>query len=161
MFTKPAVAVPRLLSEERRGAAMRTIRESINLANIRDIRDNYFLRANTRPANNNSSNSSTGSSEESSGPGFSVCGVCRVCTCLSLDFVKTPIGIMKLAELVLCLVIQNILTKHGPEYADKLGRGLSILGAANSACLVTTLVLLLCYSLSSHTYNRVRPSLFI
>ena len=84
MFTKPAVAVPRLLSEERRGAAMRTIRESINLANIRDIRDNYFLRANTRPANNNSSNSSTGSSEESSGPGFSVCGVCRVCTCLSL-----------------------------------------------------------------------------
>ena len=88
MFTKPAVAVPRLLSQERRGAAMRTIRESINLANIRDIRDNYFLRANTRPANNNSnysSNNSTGSSsEESSGPGFSVCGVCRVCTCLSL-----------------------------------------------------------------------------
>ena len=88
MFTKPAVAVPRLLSQERRGAAMRTIRESINLANIRDIRDNYFLRANTRPANNNSSNysnnSSTSSSEESSGPGFSVCGVCRVCTCLSL-----------------------------------------------------------------------------
>ena len=91
MFTKPAVAVPRLLSQERRGAAMRTIRESINLANIRDIRDNYFLRANTRPANNNSNysnnnsnNNSTGSSEESSGPGFSVCGVCRVCTCLSL-----------------------------------------------------------------------------
>ena len=90
MFTKPAVAVPRLLSQERRGAAMRTIRESINLANIRDIRDNYFLRANTRPANNNSNNnyssnnSSTSSSEESSGPGFSVCGVCRVCTCLSL-----------------------------------------------------------------------------
>ena len=90
MFTKPAVAVPRLLSQESRGAAMRTIRESINLANIRDIRDNYFLRANTRPANNNSnnnyssSNSSTSSSEESSGPGFSVCGVCRVCTCLSL-----------------------------------------------------------------------------
>ena len=46
-------------------------------------------------------------------------------------------------------------------YAEKLGRGLSILGAANSACLVTTLVLLLCYSLSSHTYNRVRPSLFV
>ena len=46
-------------------------------------------------------------------------------------------------------------------YADKLGRGLSILGAANSACLVTTLVLLLCYSLSSPTYNRVRPSLFV
>ena len=91
MFTKPAVAVPRLLSQERRGAAMRTIRESINLANIRDIRDNYFLRANTRPANNNSSNYSSSSnngtissSEESSGPGFSVCGVCRVCTCLSL-----------------------------------------------------------------------------
>ena len=89
MFTKPAVAVPRLLSQERRGAAMRTIRESINLANIRDIRDNYFLRANTRPANNSSNNyssnnTSTGSSEESSGPGFSVCGVCRVCTCLSL-----------------------------------------------------------------------------
>ena len=151
MFIKPAV-VPRIQP------ALRSIRDSINISNIRDIRDNYFIRANNRQAgphppprsnrqqqqgqtqqsaseNNNNYSSSSSGDEESLGPGFSVCGMCRVCTCIKLgeqtealfvkmftsdlinflDFVKTPVGIIKVAELILCLIINNILTKYGEE----------------------------------------------
>ena len=31
----------------------------------------------------------------------------------------------------------------------------------NSSCLILTLVLVLCYSFSTNTYNRVRPSLLV
>jgi len=174
MFIKPAV-VPRIQP------ALRSIRDSINISNIRDIRDNYFIRANNRQAgphppprsnrqqqqgqtqaseNNNNYSSNRSSDEESLGPGFSVCGICRVCTCIKLDFVKTPVGIIKVAELVLCLIINNILTKYGEEYSAKLGRGFTMLSLINSSCLFVSLVLVLCYSFSSDTYNRVRASLF-
>ena len=97
MFIKPAV-VPRIQP------ALRSIRDSINISNIRDIRDNYFMRTNnnnnrqqgprpppraarqqvqgttTTPEDNNYSSGD----EESPGPGFSVCGVCRICTCIKL-----------------------------------------------------------------------------
>ena len=103
MFIKPAV-VPRIQP------ALRSIRDSINISNIRDIRDNYFMRANnnrqqgsgphppprsnrqqqqqrqaptTSSQESNNNNYSSGD-EESLGPGFSVCGVCRVCTCIKL-----------------------------------------------------------------------------
>ena len=102
MFIKPAV-VPRIQP------ALRSIRDSINISNIRDIRDNYFMRANNNrqpgpgphppprsnrqgqastttssESNNNIYSSNSGGDEESLGPGFSVCGVCRVCTCIKL-----------------------------------------------------------------------------
>ena len=99
MFIKPAV-VPRIQP------ALRSIRDSINISNIRDIRDNYFMRANNNrqpgpgphppprsnrqgqapssESNNNNYSSNSGGDEESLGPGFSVCGVCRVCTCIKL-----------------------------------------------------------------------------
>ena len=100
MFIKPAV-VPRIQP------ALRSIRDSINISNIRDIRDNYFMRANnnrqpgpgphppprsnrqqasttTSPESNNNYYSSNNIDEESLGPGFSVCGICRVCTCIKL-----------------------------------------------------------------------------
>ena len=92
---------------------------------------------------------------------------------------KTPVGIIKVAELVLCLIINNILTKYGEEcvltfytllsitgsflcrYSAKLGRGFTMLSLINSSCLIVSLVLVLCYSFSSDTYNRVRASLFV
>ena len=102
MFIKPAV-VPRIQP------ALRSIRDSINISNIRDIRDNYFMRANNNrqpgpgphppprsnrqprqgqaPSSegyNNNYNINSGGDEESLGPGFSMCGVCRVCTCIKL-----------------------------------------------------------------------------
>ena len=45
-------------------------------------------------------------------PGCSICGICRICTCLHYEFLKTPIGMLKLVELVLALVIQYTLTAH-------------------------------------------------
>ena len=32
-----------------------------------------------------------------------------------VDFVKTPIGILKMVELIFCFVIQNILSNYGQE----------------------------------------------
>lgn len=45
-------------------------------------------------------------------PGCSLCGICRVCTCLHYEFLKTPIGMLKLVELILALFIQYTLTSH-------------------------------------------------
>jgi hypothetical protein len=42
--------------------------------------------------------------------GCSCCGVCRVCTCIKWGFVFSPLGIIKIAELVsFCL---NVLSFH-------------------------------------------------
>ena len=46
-------------------------------------------------------------------------------------------------------------------YTSKLGVGYTIMSLINSGCLIITLVLLLCYSFSSDTYSRVRPSLLV
>ena len=46
-------------------------------------------------------------------------------------------------------------------YSAKLGRGFTMLSLINSSCLIVSLVLVLCYSFSSDTYNRVRASLFV
>lgn len=64
-----------------------------------------------------------------------------------------------MVELIFCFVIQNILSDYGQEYTSKLGVGYTIMSLINSGCLIITLVLLLCYSFSSDTYSRVRPSL--
>ena len=45
-------------------------------------------------------------------PGCSLCGICRICTCLHYEFLKTPIGMLKLVELILALAIQYTLTTH-------------------------------------------------
>ena len=114
MFIKPAV-VPRIQP------ALRSIRDSINISNIRDIRDNYFIRANNNrqagphppprsnrqqqqgqtqaSENNNNYSSNSSSDDESLGPGFSVCGICRVCTCIKLgERIKALFGILFLSN---------------------------------------------------------------
>merc|ERR1719500_798176 len=92
--------------------------------------------------------------------GFSVCGVCQCCTCISLSFLTTPTGVLKIVQFILGVVCQLLLLKYGMGYADKLGIGYSIFLTSNSGSVLTTGVLLLCYVTSSPTYSRVRPSLF-
>jgi len=93
-------------------------------------------------------------------PGFSVCGVCQCCTCISLGFLSSPTGVVKTVEFILGVVCQLLLLRYGMEYAAKLGLGYSIFLTSNSCSLLTTGILILCYVTSSPTYNRVRPSLF-
>jgi len=157
MFIKPSVAIPRILSFS-----------SQRRPNISNIRENYFIRTNRNNNNSNNNNNrnissnncrSTSNDEEYQGPGCGLCGICRICTCITLDFVKTPVGILKTVELIFCMIIQNILSEYGHEFGEKLGIGFTTMSLINSSCFILTLVLVLCYSFSNDTYNRVRASL--
>ena len=46
-------------------------------------------------------------------------------------------------------------------YSERLGLGYQIFLTCNSGSLMTSFVLLLCYTVSTSTYHRVRPSLFV
>ena len=112
--------------------------------------------------------------------GFSVCGICRCCTCVdfSLGFITTPTGLVKSVQFILGLVCQFLILQYGGEWvlwwlfsllhisiffrhAEKLGIGYSIFLTVNSASVLTTFVLLICYVTSTPTYTRIRPSLFV
>ena len=47
--------------------------------------------------------------------GFSVCGVCQCCTCISLGFLSSPTGVVKTVEFILGVVCQLLLLKYGME----------------------------------------------
>ncbi|XP_023319612.1 protein singles bar [Eurytemora carolleeae] len=92
--------------------------------------------------------------------GFSICGFCRVCTCLHSGFLKTPTGAVKLLEFLFGLVCQFLMFQYGMKYGPDLGPSYSIFLTTTSASLLTTCVLIFCYATSETTYLRVRPSLF-
>ena len=50
--------------------------------------------------------------ERDSPPGCNICGMCRVCTCLHYDFLKTPVGLIKLAEFVLAVFLHYTLVTY-------------------------------------------------
>ena len=53
------------------------------------------------------------------------------------------------------------LTSPLSRYSERLGLGYQIFLTCNSGSLMTSFVLLLCYTVSTSTYHRVRPSLFV
>jgi len=93
-------------------------------------------------------------------PGFSVCGVCQCCTCISLGVLTTPTGVIKCILLLLGVISHLLALQYGLEYAEKLGLGYTLFLSVNSGSILTTFVLLICYISSTPTYNKVRPSLF-
>ena len=56
------------------------------------------------------------------------------------------------------LIFENILIVR---YLSKLGKGYSLLTLVNSACLLTTFILLLCYNFSRTAFKLIRPSTFV
>ena len=59
--------------------------------------------------------SSTRSQAPDDGPGCSLCGICRVCTCISLGFFSTPTGVVKGVELLMGALCQLLILKYGME----------------------------------------------
>ena len=174
MFIKPSVGVPRILSF------------SSQRPDIGNIRNNYFMRNNRNAGggaqeNNNNSNQQQSSininntnqsnkDEESvdvCGPLLSLvpcgwlCGVFKLCSCVSVKFVKTPVGIIKLTQFILCCIIQKILSDHSEKYAPQLGVGFTVLSLVNTYTIINTFILLISYSFSQDTFNRIRPSLLV
>jgi len=94
--------------------------------------------------------------------GISCCwGACTFCTCGSISVLSSPTGLVKLGEVFLSVICHLLLLNYGMEKeARDLGIGLSLSLSASSSSLSTAALLLLSYTLSSATYDRVRPSLF-
>jgi hypothetical protein len=68
---------------------------------------------------------------------------------------------VKLGEVALGLITHLLLLNYGMEKeAQDLGLGLSLSLSTSSTGLATSFIMLLSYTLSAATYDRVRPSLF-
>jgi len=92
--------------------------------------------------------------------GFSLCGMCRCCTCLHPGFIKTPTAAIKIFESIVSIVCQFLLIQFGFKYGKDLGFGYFMSLVTSSGCCLTSGVLLFSYVISANSYSRVRPSLF-
>ena len=52
---------------------------------------------------------------QSNSPGFKVCGICQCCTCISLGFLSTATGVIKMVEFIFGIICQLLLLKYGME----------------------------------------------
>uniref|UniRef100_A0A182MVR5 MARVEL domain-containing protein n=1 Tax=Anopheles culicifacies TaxID=139723 RepID=A0A182MVR5_9DIPT len=87
-------------------------------------------------------------------------GCCRVCTCVNLDFFVSKNGILKCFELVLGWFCQTMLIQFGMDSAKDIGEAYWGFLTTCSAFLLTTTILLICYTISARTFHLVRQSIF-
>lgn len=92
--------------------------------------------------------------------GVRIC-CCRVLTCVNLDFFVSKNGILKCFELVLGWFCQTMLVQFGMDSAKDIGEAFWGFLTTCSAFLLTTTILLLCYTVSARTFHLVRQSIFV
>ncbi|KAK6638082.1 hypothetical protein RUM44_008507 [Polyplax serrata] len=88
------------------------------------------------------------------------CGLTQCCSCVNLTFLKTTEGMLKLAEIILGMICQNLLIGYGVTYSMSLGSSYYSFLTAVSASLLTSVVLLICYMVSTKSFQLIRQSLF-
>lgn len=86
-------------------------------------------------------------------------GCFRVCTCVHLGFLTSKSGMLKLFELLLGSCCETLLINFGMKELSPSAFH-SFLTTV-TACLSTTFILCLCYTLSSRSYSLIRQSLFV
>lgn len=94
------------------------------------------------------------------GGGIKIC-CCRVFTCFNINFLTTNHGLMKVSEVILATCCQTMLVQFGMSSASEIGQAFNTCLTTVSACLLTSTLLLICYTLSTRTFNLVRQSLFV
>ncbi|KAI5697589.1 hypothetical protein M8J75_012758 [Diaphorina citri] len=94
------------------------------------------------------------------GNGVSLCGVCHLCTCLNMTFLRTAAGKLKLAEIIIGAICQTILLNFGSPYVPTLGMSYESFLCAVSSSLTTTTLLTVTYLLSRTSCSLVRSSIF-
>ncbi|XP_058063883.1 protein singles bar [Anopheles bellator] len=87
-------------------------------------------------------------------------GCCRVCTCVNLHFFLSKNGLLKCFELVLGWFCQTMLIQFGLDTAKDIGDAFLGFLTTCSAFLLTTTILVLCYTVSNRTFHLVRQSIF-
>lgn len=87
-------------------------------------------------------------------------GCFRVCTCVHLEFLISRNGILKLIEFLLSTLCNTMVIKvfmHNPATSFMVDLFLTI----SSGIQIIIPILLLCYVLSSRTYQLIKQSLFV
>lgn len=92
-----------------------------------------------------------------SSSGFEICG-CTICPCISLGFLKTYAGWLKIIELILCAICQSLVLEYGVGYADVIGSSVNTFLTTSSACLLLILLLIFSYLISANSFNLIRAS---
>lgn len=90
--------------------------------------------------------------------GFNI-GCFRVCTCMHLGFVTSKSGMLKIFELLLGSCCETLLINFGQR--ELSATAFNSFLTTVTACLSTTFILCLCYTLSSRSYSLIRQSLFV
>lgn len=90
--------------------------------------------------------------------GFQI-GCFRVCTCVHLGFLTSKSGMLKIFELLLGSCCETLLINFGMR--ELSATAFHSFLTTVTACLSTTFILCLCYTLSSRSYSLIRQSLFV
>ncbi|XP_030768372.1 protein singles bar-like [Sitophilus oryzae] len=88
------------------------------------------------------------------------CCCCRCCTCIHLEFLKTPPGMIKLAELIIGFFCQSLALKYGSESSALIGISFQSFVTNIAWSLSTTFMLLVCYIFSPKSIGLIKSSLF-
>jgi hypothetical protein len=86
-------------------------------------------------------------------------GCFRLCTCVHLGFLTSRSGMLKIFELLLGSCCETLLINFGMK--ELSATAFHSFLTTVSACLSTTFILTLCYTLSSRSYCLIRQSLFV
>lgn len=86
-------------------------------------------------------------------------GCFRVCTCVHLGFLTSKSGMLKLFELILGSCCETLLINFG--IRELSATAFHSFLTTVTACLSTTFILCLCYTLSSKSFSLIRQSLFV
>lgn len=90
--------------------------------------------------------------------GFNI-GCFRVFTCVHLGFLTSKSGMLKIFELLLGSCCETLLINFGMR--ELSATAFHSFLTTVTACLSTTFILVLCYTLSSRSYSLIRQSLFV
>lgn len=90
--------------------------------------------------------------------GFKI-GCFRVCTCVHLGFLTSKSGMLKIFELLLGSCCETLLINFGMR--ELSATAFHSLLTTVTACLSTTFILCLCYTLSARSFSLIRQSLFV
>lgn len=90
--------------------------------------------------------------------GFKI-GCFRVCTCIHLNFLTSKSGMLKIFELLLGSCCETLLINFGMR--ELSATAFHSFLTTVTACLSTTFILCLCYTLSSRSFSLIRQSLFV
>ncbi|KAL1498240.1 hypothetical protein ABEB36_009071 [Hypothenemus hampei] len=92
--------------------------------------------------------------------GLNCCCCCRCFSCLHLEFFKTGPGKIKLTEFFLGLFCQSLALEYGSTCSGSMSLSFQSFFTNVAWCLLTTLLLLLCYVFSPKSISLIRSSCF-